>query len=285
MDMNYKEMNDIDLKLFLLSGGKITVDNIDIEPFKLKEIRDFGYTKYMRNLQWITITIDDFIESVEDTEKREYLKEQGIKAFDFYIKLGGRDFLEMLLTGLKMIFKTDDVRVLQDGVIAIGFFDIGVFKYDENNKLFVDNSVLDTLKEDEIMLVHRDNFDDIVNVIKLQNYLEKPSSKKQSEENPADEETRKLLEHMKKMKEKVEAKKKAQKRQDSGDNEIDISDIISAVSSKSNSINKLNVWELTLYQLYDEYSRLELIDNYDFSVQAIMAGAEKVDLKHWSSKI
>src|SRR5690606_21056773 len=122
-----------------------------------------------------------------------------------------------------------------------------------------------------------------ISVIKLQNYLEKPSEVTK-EENPADEETRKLLEHMKKMREKVEAKKKRQ-REDDDENNIDIADIISAVSSKSNSINKINIWNLTLYQLYDEYARLELIDNYDFSIKAMMAGADKVDLRHWSSKI
>jgi len=76
------------------------------------------------------------------------------------------------------------------------------------------------------------------------------------------------------MRKKIEGKKKKQQ-SDDGDGEIDISDIISAVSSKSHSINKLNVWQLTLYQLYDEYARLELIDNYDFSIRAMMAGAEK----------
>jgi hypothetical protein len=283
--MQYKEMAEVDLKLALLSGGSINVENLQVAPYKLREIKDFGYSKYMRNLQWITISIDDFINSVEDVEKREYLRKQSIKAFDFYIKLGGKDFLEMLLTSLKMIFKSDDIRVLDDGVIAIDFVKLGIFELDDNGKISVNSEKLDALNEDEVMLIHRENFDDIVNVVKLQNYLEKPSAKKESDENPVDEETKKLMEHMKQMREKVEAKKKAQKQADKGDSDIDISDIISAVSSKSNSINKLNIWDLTLYQLYDEYARLELIDNYDFSIKAMMAGAEKVDLKHWSSKL
>ena len=107
------------------------------------------------------------------------------------------------------------------------------------------------------------------------------------EENPVDEQTRKLMEEMEGFRKKVESKKKAQKMAEQGgeDEDVDIADIISAVSSKSNSINRLNIWAYTLYQLYDEYSRLELIDNYDFSIRALMAGAEKVDLKHWSSKL
>lgn len=283
--MNYKNISELDLKLSLLSGSKIDVDNLEIRPYILREIQNYGYSNYMQNLQWITVSIDDFINSVSDEEKRKMLEEERakIKAFDFYVKLGGSDILESLLVTLGMVFRTEDVRLLSEGVVAINFVEQGIF-YFEEGEIRIDNDKLESLNEDEIMIVHRENFDDIVRVVKLQNYLEKPNSAIKNEENPADEETKKLMEHMKKMREKVDAKKKAQKRQDDGD-DIDISDIISAVSSRSNSINKLNVWDLTLYQLYDEYARLELIDNYDFSIRAMMAGAEKIDLKHWSSKI
>jgi hypothetical protein len=278
-------MNEIDLKLHLLGGDSIEVDNLVITPYKLKEIKKYGYSNYMKNLQWISVSVDDFISSVLDIEKRMYLEsmKSELKAYDFYIKLGGQDLLDSLLQTLKMIFKTDDVRVLDESVIAIDFVKKGIMIELEDGRITVDEEKIDSLGEEEIMLVHRENFDSIVNVVKLQNYLEKPSSAKSDSENPADEETRKLMEHMKKLREKVEAKKKRQKDDDGED--IDISDIISAVSSKSNSINKLNIWELTLYQLYDEYARLELIDNYDFSIKAMMAGADKVDLKHWSSKL
>jgi hypothetical protein len=285
MSMQFKDMNEIDLKLSLLSGGGIQVGNLEIKPYTLKEIRNYGHSRYMGSLQWLSITVDDFINSVSDDNKRDILEKQReqLKAFDFYIKLGGKDFLEKLITGLKMVLKTNDVRFLDDGVIAVDFVKLGILNVDSNNEIVsMDSNKLDSLREDEIIIINRDNFDDIVNIAKLQNYLEKPQVK--SEDNPADDETRKLMEHMKEMREKVEAKKKRQKQQDEG-GDIDISDIVSAVSSKSNSINKLNIWSLTLYQLYDEYSRLELIDNYDFSIRAMMAGAEKVDLRHWSSKL
>jgi hypothetical protein len=153
--------------------------------------------------------------------------------------------------------------------------------------MVVDTDLLETAEEDDLKIIHRDNFDDIVEAVRLQNYLTRPEKKSKSkDENPADEETRKLMEHIKKMKEKVEEKKKMKSQAEGKDDEdADIADIISAVSAKSNSINKLNIWELTICQMYDEYSRLELIDNYDFSIRAMMAGAENVDLKHWSSKL
>jgi hypothetical protein len=283
--MQFKGINEVDLKLLLLGGDSIEVDNLVVKPYRLKEIRRYGYSEYMKNLQWISISIDDFINNVKDDDKKDFLEEQraNLKAYDFYIKLGGIDLQRSLLNAIGMIFRTDDVRILDESVVAIDFVKQGIISFDENGNEYVNQEVLDNLSEDEIRLIHRENFDSLVGVVKLQNYLEKPSEVVK-EENPADEETRKLMEHMKKMREKVEAKKKKQREGDDDEN-IDIADIISAVSSKSHSINKINIWNLTLYQLYDEYARLELIDNYDFSIKAMMAGAEKVDLKHWSSKL
>lgn len=285
ISMNFKELSEIDLKLKLLSGSSIYVDNLEIKPYTLKEINKYGYTRYMENLQWVSLSIDDFMSHLLDAGKKNILEEQldKIKVFDFYIKLGGQQIQDSLMYSLAMILKTDDVKILDDGVIAIDFVKLGVFKRNDNDQLYVDQEKLDSLNEDEIKLIHRDNFEDIVQVVKLQNYMLKPKKLNEPDENPANEDTRKLMEYMKKMREKVEAKKREQRNQDI-DN-IDIGDIISAVSSKSNSMNKLNIWDFTLYQLYDEYARLELIDNYDFSIRAMMAGAEKISLKHWSSKL
>lgn len=286
---NFKDMPEEDLMLELLSGSKgcLNVGNLSIHPYTLQEIKDYGYSNYMLNLQWLSLTVDDFIKSVLDIEKRVYLEAEKskLKTFDFYIKLGGEQMLDGLLVALAMIFKTDDVRVLGDSAIAVDFVKNGVLFEDENGEIITDEDRLEELDESEIKIITRDNFDDIVEAVKLQNYLKKPDKIKNDEMNPADEETRKLMERMKELNEKVEEKKLQQKKAYGEDEEINISDIVSAVTTKSNSINKLNVWDHTLYQLYDEYARLELIDNYDFSIRAMMAGAEKIDLKHWSSKI
>lgn len=284
--MDFKDLKDIDLKLNLLSGSTINVGNIAIKPFTLREIKDYGYSRYMENIQWLSINLDDFIDSTIEGEKREILKAQmeKLKTFDFYYKLGGKEFTAKLIEALSMMFRTNDMVMLDKGILAIDFYKMGILYNDSDGMIHTDKEYLSYYSENELTVIHRENFDDIVKVIKLQNYLSQPKQEEEVEENPADEKTRQLMETMKKNREKVEAKKKAQQQADNNDN-IDIADIISAVSSKSNSINKLNVWDLTLYQLYDEYSRLELIDNYDFSVRAMMAGAEKVDLKHWSSKL
>lgn len=283
--MDYKDLNNVDLKLNLLSGNSIKTDNLIIKPYTIKEIIDYGYTKYIHNIQWISISLEDFVNSILQDEKKEIVEDKfsQLKAFDFYSKLAGKEYLAKLVEAMSMIFRTNDVTMLHNGLLALDFYKMGIL-YNEDNTIVTDKEYLSYYSNDELRVIHRENFDTIVEIVKLQNYMSQPN-KDENDANPADEETRKLMEEMKRNKEKVEARKKAQKQSDNKNEEIDISDIISAVSSKSNSINKLNVWDLTLYQLYDEYSRLELIDSYDFSVKAVMAGAEKIDIKHWSSKI
>lgn len=286
--MSIRDIDELDLKLLLLSGSKLKVNNLEIKPYTFTEIKEYGYTNYMKNLQWVSLSVDDFIESVVDMENRIFLESEraNLKTFDFYSKLGGQGMLNNLLVALKMIFRTNDIRVIDEGVIAINFEKLGILALDDDGELSINAENLEAIDEDKLLLIHRDNFDEVIEVVKLQNYLKKPQSNKGNKvEEHADEATRLLFEQMQRNEERVQQSKKRQEDDDDSNNDIDIFDIISSVSTKSNSLNKLNIWELTLYQLYDEYARLELIDNYDFSIKAMMAGAEKIDIKHWSSKI
>jgi hypothetical protein len=286
--LDYKKFQDIDLKLHLQSGSNIKIGNLVIEPYTLEEIKDYGYKNYMQNLQFLSLSIEDFVSSVNDIDKRKILEEQlaNLKTYDFFVTLGGQELLDKLIKAIKMIFRTEDVRMLDDRFITLNFVKKGIYIVDEfGNITDVNDERLESLTEDEITIINRDNFDDIVEITKLQNYISKATEKEAEPEKYADEETRKLMEDMERHRKRVEAKKKAQAQADGNDSEVDITDIISAVSSKSNSINRLTIWRYTLYQLYDEYSRLELIDNYNFSIKAMLAGAEKVDLKHWSSRL
>ncbi|UGO50804.1 hypothetical protein PQE68_gp213 [Bacillus phage vB_BanS_Sophrita] len=282
--MQYRDLGSIDLKLKLLSGQGIQVDNLEITPYTLGEISNMGYTYYMNQLQWLLPNVDDFIKATEDIEKKMHLmtERNKLKVFDFFSTLGGRELKDVAVTALSTVFKTNDIYFLEEQrFIVFDFFKLGIFYKDEDGRIQIDSEKLDTIPEENLRVIHRDNFDEIIQVVKFQNGIAKVN--KEDVENPADEETRKLMQQMKENREKVKKMKSLEQQDD--DDSIDISDIISAVSAKSCSINKFNIWDLTLYQLYDEYGRLELIDNYDVSVRAIMAGAEKVDLKHWSSKI
>lgn len=287
MHHQYRDLGEIDLELHLQEGAGLFVDNIEVRPYLMREIRQYTYAHFMRNLQWISLSVDDFIKSVEDIEKRITLQQEksNLKPFDFYARLGGIELRESMLNALAMILKTDDVRMLDENIVAVDFLKNGIYVENENGELVPNEERLESLTEDDMKLITRDNFDQIVEIALIQNYLKKPVDKKK-ELNPADEATRSLMEQMDKMRKKVEEKKAKKRQAESGDDDqITVATIISSVTAKSNSINKFNVWDLTLYALYDEYARLELIDNYDFSIRAMMAGAKDIDLKHWSSKI
>lgn len=283
---DFREIEDIDLKLYVLGGDSFKIDSVVVSPYKIRDIKDFGYSNYMRNLQWLTITIDDFLKSILDLEQRLALEAEkaNLKTLDFYTTLGGQEMLEGLMESIAMIMNTEDVRIIEGNVIVIDFFKNGILIEDEDGELIIDKEIIENVSEDKLMMIHRDNFDDFVEAIKIMNYLKKPASKESREENPADDATKELMEQMKRNNERI-AKIKKNEKNDDESNDIDISDIISAVTVRSNSINKFNVWDLTLAQLYDEYARLELIDNYDFSIKAMMAGAGEIDLKHWSSRL
>ncbi|SDX95644.1 hypothetical protein [Thermoactinomyces sp. DSM 45892] len=283
--MEYKKLNEVDLKLKLLSGSSIYVDGLEIQPYTLKEICDYGYSNYMKYLQWVALSMEDFLHGIKDESEKEILAKQKdhLKVFDFYIKLGGQELQQDLLTSLSMIFRTEDVSVLDDGVIALDWVRLGILQRSDSNQPQINEQKLNSLHEKEIKLIHRDNFDDIIQVVKLQNYMSKPHISKQTIENPSDDDTRQLIDQMKKLQQKVETAKKLSS--STGESEMDLADLISAVSSKSHSLNKFNIWDCTLYQLYDEYARLECIEQYEFSTKAMLAGADKIKLKHWSAPL
>jgi hypothetical protein len=62
--LDYKEFKELDLKLHLQSGSNIKLGNLVIKPYTLEEIKDYGYTNYMTNLQLMSISVDDFLSSV-----------------------------------------------------------------------------------------------------------------------------------------------------------------------------------------------------------------------------
>lgn len=283
--MNLKGLDDTDLKLLLLSGSSIFVENIKITPYTIKEIvQDIGYSNYMAHAQTLSLTVEEFIKNVTDMDLRMELevKKNDLKPFDFFADIFGSQMLESMINSLSVFLRTDDIILIEQGVLAVDFVKRGFISFDEEGALITHSEKINEVSDDELTFINRDIFEQIVQAIKYQNYLKKIEVKKR-DYNPADESARLLVEQMEANKKRVEEKKRREV--EDSDDEIDIGDIMSAISSKSNSLNKLNIWDLTLFQMYDEYSRLEIIDSYKFSIQAMMAGAENVQIKHWSSRI
>jgi hypothetical protein len=256
-------MEQIDLKLKLFCGEPIYVEGYgEIKPLKVKDIVSYGYTEYLKALNIVClINYEDFIKDKEEVEKIK----QELHFLDFLIIFGGED-LENELEKSFSLFLGGEAVVDKDNLCIF---------INKNNG--------------EVLVVNKENFDNIREVLKYQNYVKHFEEKKiGKDESPMDEETRKFKERLEMLKKKRDEIKRKQQQNDSDENQesdIDFYDIISSISSKSYSINELNVGELTVYQVYSKFKRMEIIDRYDIDIKSILAGAKDIKLRHWSSKI
>lgn len=245
----------IDLEMRLLSGDAIFVGDIPVKPLKLRSISQVGYSNFQKSINMISMSLDDMIEAIDDFEMQAHLKAERhlYKVFDMYML--HEDIQEIVTGAFKLLFQTENV--------------------------IIDGELLDDMSVviDDEYVINRENFDEIVNIIQLQNNPEK-SIDDDDEYNPANEVAKNIAEKLKKSREIV---KKSKALESDGDGLV-VPDIISAVSAMSNSLNKLNIWDLTIYQLYDEFARLTKIDNYRLQVKASMWSSD-VEVEHWSEPI
>jgi len=122
-------------------------------------------------------------------------------------------------------------------------------------------------------ILSRDKYYEVINIVKILYGLADSESEKYV---PADPKAEEIASKIKQAKEKIGKAK-------SSESPIRFSDIISSVSTRSNSLDKLKIWDLTVYQLYDEYKRLQMIDEFEMNFGALLQGAKDVEMKHWSS--
>lgn len=123
-----------------------------------------------------------------------------------------------------------------------------------------------------------DSWDKIREIVALQNKID---FKKKEEYNPVGDKAKAF------MKKRQEVLDKVKEIKSKKTDKIDFVTLVSSLSAKHPSLNLLNVWDLTYYQFYDQLERLQLIQEYEISIQSLLAGADskKVKLKHWITKI
>lgn len=245
-------MEQLDMKLKLFGGKPLHAEGYgDIAPLTVGKVVEFGYTDYMKCLNLITVELKDFVK--EDSDELE-----GVSVLDFLIAYGGEEIESQLEKSLSLFL---------------------------GGEAIIDKETLQVFinKGDHALSVNRNNYANIQEVIKWQNYINNFEEK--DDFNPADDEARKFKEKMDRLKREREKAKKRKGDSEEESEDIDFFDILSAISSKSYSINELNVLDLTIYQVYRKFKRMQLIDQYDISIKSILAGAKDVKLKHWSTKI
>lgn len=244
------ELSEVDLELKLISGSPLYVKDIGlIKPLTIREIIDCGYINYNRLLRILTIKKDEF-----GLDLGEF--KGSVDSFEIFMAVNDKSLNEFLENALKLFLRCEHVKVSN----SVGC-------------IFV-NEIKDT------KVIEKDNFKLLTNVLEIQNCL----SGVNSVYNPANEKAREIIEKLQNGKQKIQESKKYD---EDSTNEISFADIVSSVSVMSKGVNKFNIWDLTLYQLYDEYKRLNVINDYHFTLESLLHGAnsKEVDVRHWSSKI
>ena len=93
-----------------------------------------------------------------------------------------------------------------------------------------------------------------------------------------------IADKLRRNKEEV-ARLKAKKNE--GQPSTEIYELIASVCAHSTQYNLFNIWELSYYQFFDQFKRLQLDEEYEFSLKQILAGVDpkKLKLLHWTSSI
>ena len=248
-------LTDSDKRARCLCGMPLNLKEILIYPIKVRQVVEIGEKQYSYYLSLITNFKKLFETIIDESDDQNKMKElKNAEDFDFLIVVlsFNDDFRELFCKAMSFFLEGREVQFDK----TIGEFTIEGYEM--------------TIKEEEYM--------ELMNIIKMQNYLLK---KPENEEKPSNKKAKELLEKRAKIKAKLE-KAKAKDGQ-----ALNFVDYISVVNSKSLNMSIDKCLNMTVYAFFDYLERLALIDSYDTGVKQIMAGAKpnEVQLKHWLSKL
>jgi len=234
-------------ELQLMRGRGIKVGDLLIKPLTIGEIEELTESKYFQYVSILAINKDSF-----------QVKDEEITLFDlvFAVCVKEEEFRSLFLKSMGY-FLREEIKMYANSN--------GFFFYTENEEI--------------CSFITKDNYSDIIEVIKLQNCLTK---KIEEEENPANEKARQILERQKRARALL-AKAKKQ-----GDGEpLTLADLISILTSNGNGVTAFNVWDMNFYMFNNQFNRMKMLDEYDINIRSLLAGAksEDIQLKHWMSKI
>lgn len=227
---------DEDLKLKILANEPVFIDSIFVYPVSIGKIAKFGYKEYNQALKILCISNQEIKSIVnEDIPPFEFLR-------------------------MNMLFDPNITKILCQ-ILSLICKNKVTFS-DEKLGFIVGRGILD-----------KNNFDRIVNIIRIENCINNESA----DENPSNEKARMILEKRRKARNKLIKNNQA--------NTLHIPEIVNIVSVGMN-LPISEVMQYSIYQLICEFNRLISKENYETSISALIHGANKndLDLKHWTEK-
>lgn len=217
----------------LLRGLEVDIEGLKIRPHTLEELIDVvGLEAYYQYIGFV---------SIQKKDVNEFFRLQG----EEYEKTS---VFQMLL------FHELLAKCLVDFFEFVTRNEAEIFYTPTWKTIVIEH------KDGRLVVGHK-NIDQILEKI-FKAYCIKASKEEKEEFNPANEQARELMERIRKNRAKAPKTKP----------DVDLSSIISAVAWRSNSMTIESVWKLTMYQLYDAFYRLDIIDTYDKTLTALYAG-------------
>ncbi len=262
-----EEKVNVDLEMKLLAGLPIEVLGIGkIFPVKLKDIAEVGESVYSHYLSILCFEIDQLLSALK-IEQGMALQKEDINPFIFIISqfINNNDyFINLFLSALEFFLKSKVIFSL----------DIQGFWIGEEKDL--KNYLKTKDKNDYIQILTNNNYEYFKEVLKLQNCLKGINETY----NPADEKTKYAIEKMKRMKAKLVKLK-------SKEDPVSLSDLISSMIVYNKNMEVEKIWNLTFYQFNNYFKRMQMIIEYENSIQSLIHGADsnKIELKYFIRQI
>jgi hypothetical protein len=240
-------------KFTLMSGSPIPVEKLGIiirQP-KLFEIAAIGEESFYRYLSFLKITKKHVLDSLSDRDAKIFINSKN----EFEV--------------LNIIISSDPY--LENGIktiLNLIIEDFEFIKFNESFMLLKLHSGHQAIINEESFLVIKDIIYQIFNL----------NSKEKEDYNPINDAAAAIAEKLKKAKEKLNQEKGKK-------GESILSNFISILAVGLNSLNMDDILNLTIYQVFNIMERFGMYSQYQTQIQALMQGAEDIELVDWLKSI
>lgn len=241
-----------------ICGLPLNFNDIVIHPLRVKNMLDVGERLYSVYLT-VIISPHKVLDSLEIKDKESLNNMEKLSSFELIMLLCrmSKEFEQTILKALHFFLSSYSVKT----------------QWSQQCVIICDGEI-------EKEKLNKKNYDDFIDIIKLQNYVEYQDV----------EPTKKLS---KKAKELLAKKRRAEeqvrkiKGNKSSNGQVSFNDYLTAISVKSHIVDFNVIANMTLYAFYHHMQTLLSVESYDLGVQQLLAGAKPkdVNLKHWLSKL
>jgi hypothetical protein len=234
---------ELDLECKLILGQPIEIiPDVFLRPVTINEIFSINLSKYNQYLNTLCIT-------------QEQLSDI------FSINIDEINVFEYLL--LNSIYNEDVSKII---ISALEFF--------LSKNVFVGDYGFHFGSPVSDKILHRDNFDQFIHILRKANCVIENVKKKK-----IDPKVQEYLERVKMLKKDMSVNNE--------DDGIEIVDIISSICARHYNCNFKDISQLTIYQVVNIFKRLHKLDEYFMNLDALIhhGNQEGVELKHYTGKL